>query len=51
MLFELENGEGELVSFAELNKIIKKAMPKLEVVFFAACNSEIIGKLFQKCGA
>ena len=51
LLFEKENGEGELVSFAELNKIIKKAMPKLNVVFFAACNSEIIGKLFQKCGA
>ena len=51
LLFERENGEGELVSFDDLNRIIKKAMPKLEVVFFAACNSEIIGKLFQKCGA
>lgn len=51
LLFETENGEGELVSFAELNKIIKKAMPKLNVVFIAACNSEIIGKLLQKCGA
>ena len=26
-------------------------MPKLDVVFVAACDSEIVGRIFLKCGA
>ena len=26
-------------------------MPRLDVVFVAACDSEFVGKIFLKCGA
>ena len=51
LIFEKENGEGQLVDAASLNKLIKKALPKLDVIFLAACNSEFAGKVFLKCDA
>ena len=51
LLFEKENGEGELVNSQQLNRIISQAMPTLDVVFLAACDSEFVGKIFLKCGA
>ena|ERR1719438_95524 len=51
LLLEKETGEGELVSEKELNKLISSTMPNLDLVFVAACQSEFVGKIFQKCGA
>ena len=51
MLFETITGEGELVCQIELQNLIRKTMPKLDVVFVAACDSEFVGKIFLKCGA
>ena len=51
LLFENEKGEGDLVHQKDLNKLIKSIMPALDVVFVAACQSEFVGEIFQKCGA
>ena len=51
LLLENETGEGELVSENTLNKLIRQTMPTLSLVFVAACDSEFVGKIFQKCGA
>ena len=50
-MFEKQSGEGELVSQKSLNKIVKKAVASLELVFVAACDSEFIGNIFHKSGA
>ena len=34
-----------------MSKLIKHNMPSIELVFVAACDSEFVGKIFQKCGA
>ena len=51
LLFETQTGEGELVCLQELQKLIRRTMPRLDVVFVAACDSELVGKIFLKCGA
>ena len=51
LLFETTTGQGELVSQIELQKLIFRTWPDLDVVFVAACNSEFVGKIFLKCGA
>ena len=40
-----------MVNSKQLNRIISQAMPNLDVVFLAACDSEFVGKIFLKCGA
>lgn len=39
LLFESENGDGILMSQRELNKILKQAITKIQLVFVAACMS------------
>ncbi len=51
LLFENAVGEGDLVNQKTLEKLIMKTMPALDVVFVAACRSEFVGEIFQKCGA
>ena len=51
MLFEKDNGEGNLIDSLRLNSIIRKSIPNLDVIFLAACNSEFAGRIFLKCGA
>ena len=51
LLFEKDNGEGNLIDSLRLNSIIRKSIPNLDVIFLAACNSEFAGRIFLKCGA
>ena len=51
LVFEKDNGEGDLVDAFLLNKLISNARPKLDVIFLAACNSEFAGKVFLKADA
>lgn len=51
LLFEDQNGDGELVSAQELREFMQQANTELEVVFVAACDSQGIGHIFQRCGA
>ena len=51
LLFENEQGNGEMVSATELGEFMSKAKQKLDVVFVAACESEGIGRIFQRNGA
>ena len=51
LLFENQFGEGELVSQKTLNRLVSKEIPNLDLVFVAACKSDFMGKIFQKCGA
>ena len=51
LLFENAKGFGDLVNQKDLMKLIAQQMPALDVVFVAACDSEFVGKIFEKCGA
>ena len=51
LLLEGPTGEGELVSSRKLHKLITSILPNLDLVFVAACDSEFVGRIFQKCGA
>lgn len=51
LLFENIQGDGDLVSAQELGAFMKTGHTELEVVFVAACDSEEIGKIFQRNGA
>ena len=46
LLFENENGLGELVSEESLRKLILRNLPNIGVVVVAACHSEFVGKIF-----
>ena len=50
LLLENQTGEGELVSARKLRKLITSTLPNLDLVFVAACDSEFVGRIFQKCG-
>ena len=50
LLLENSTGEGELVSARKLQKLITSTLPNLDLVFVAACDSEFVGRIFQKCG-
>ena len=50
LLLESSTGEGELVSSCKLHKLITSTLPNLDLVFVAACDSEFVGRIFQKCG-
>ena len=51
LLFENAQGDGELVSAQQLKELMKKARRELDVVFVAACDSQDIGRIFQRNGA
>lgn len=51
LLFENEQGDGQLVSASTISEFLKKENIKLNVVFVAACDSEVIGSIFQRNGA
>ena len=51
LLFENSYGAGELVSAKQLRLIMNSAKHDFDVVFVAACDSEDIGRIFQRCGA
>ncbi|CDW71451.1 UNKNOWN [Stylonychia lemnae] len=51
LLFETEDGEGELVSEKTLSEFIHSSNTKLEFVFVASCYSEFAGKIFLNAGA
>ena len=51
MLFETEDGEGELVSEKTLSEFMQSSNTKLEFVFVASCYSEFAGKIFLNAGA
>lgn len=46
LLFENNFGVGTLISASQLLKLIKSTMTSLELVFVAACDSEIVGEIF-----
>ena len=49
LVFEKENGEGDLINSKLLNKMIWDKTPDLDVIFLAACDSEFAGRIFLKC--
>ena len=51
LLFENPEGDGELVSAHQLGEFMKKAKADLDLVFVAACDSQDIGRIFQRNGA
>ena len=51
LLFENMQGDGELVSASQLRELMKKTNQELDVVFVAACDSQDIGRIFQRNGA
>ena len=51
LVFEKENGEGDLINSKLLNKMIWEKTPDLDVIFLAACDSEFAGRIFLKCQA
>ena len=51
LAFETKSGEGELINYKTLKKLIAQKVPDLDVIFLAACNSEFAGEIFLKCGA
>ena len=51
LLFENSYGAGELVSGEQLQNFMQSTKHQIDVVFVAACDSEYIGKIFQRCGA
>lgn len=51
LLFETEDGEGELVSERKLSEFISQSNTNLEFVFVASCNSEPVGQIFLNAGA
>ena len=50
LLLENSAGEGELISQMNIEKLVKSHLPDLDLVFVAACQSEFVGKIFQRCG-
>ena len=50
LLFENQYGAGDLVTEEQLTNLLKSSQKKIELIFLAACDSERIGKIFQKCG-
>lgn len=51
LLFENEDGEGELVSEKTLKQLILKSNTNLEFVFVASCHSQFAGEIFRNAGA
>ena len=51
LVFETENGDGVLMNSTEINRMIKKSLPNLDVVILAVCDSDFAGKIFLKCTA
>ena len=51
LLLENDKGGSELVSAAQLKKIIKQNKCELEFVFVATCHSEFLGRIFLQAGA
>jgi hypothetical protein len=51
LLFEKEDGEGELMGGKQLDKLLKSYKTNFEFVFVASCTSEETGKIFIKAGA
>ena len=50
-LFENDLAVGVRISANELLKLVRQTVTSLDLVFVAACDSEIVGKIFQRCGA
>ena len=51
LVFETDDGDGLLMNSNEINKMIKKSLPNLDVVILAVCDSDFAGKIFLKCTA
>ena len=51
LLFEKEDGEGELIGGNHLAKMLERYNTNFEFVFVASCTSEETGKIFVKAGA
>lgn len=51
LLFENSYGAGELVSAKQLRIYMESSDHRIDVVYVAACDSEDIGRIFQRCGA
>ncbi len=51
LLFETDDGEGELVSERMLREFINSSNTNLEFVFVASCYSEFAGKIFLNAGS
>ena len=51
LLFENDFGEGTLISTEELLHLVRRTVTNLDLVFVAACDSELVGKIFQSCSA
>ena len=51
LLFETQDGDGELVSDKVLSEQIKFSNSTLEFVFVASCYSENVGAIFLNAGA
>ena len=46
MLFEGEEGDGRLLSATKIQSLVKQIVPDLDLVFVAACHSQLVGKIF-----
>ena len=48
LLFENPWGEGDLITAEEIGSFIRTNNHGIELVFVAACDSEVVGQIFQK---
>ena len=46
-MFENSYGDGDLVRAQELDEFIQNSSKKFSLVFVAACDSELVGKIFR----
>ena len=51
LLFENSYGAGELLSAKHLRSLLDSHQHEIDLIFVAACDSEFIGRIFQRCGA
>lgn len=49
LLFENFQGAGELVSAIQLKQLLGSSQHDIDLIVVAACDSETIGRIFQRC--
>ena len=51
LLIETNGSVGRLIKAVEIRRLLDRIKPSLDVVFVAACHSQVVGKIFLRCGA
>lgn len=49
-MFEDETGSGDMICALDLKKFLEKTPHDIDLIVVAACTSERIGRIFQRCG-